>query len=146
MPTCQSCNMVWSVPPGSSSSPVHRRTSTGWCAAGPAERWGWSAQTGCWFGPTAWPADLCLPSAAGSPLEDKPDLFFIIITGFVDVVVSKVCSAHLYVSTQKVECTSHSYLVLRNLCIGFVQDDLHDAQHLFCYGGSTTVFTFLLCH
>lgn len=71
MLTCQSCNRVWSVPPGSSSSPVHQRTGMGWCAADPAARWGWSAQTGCWSGPTTWPADLCLQSAAGCPAKEK---------------------------------------------------------------------------
>lgn len=37
------------------------------------------------------------------------------------------------------------YLVFRNLCICFIQNDFHDAQNLLCYGGSSTVLTFLLC-
>lgn len=72
MPTCQSYNRVWIVPPKSSSSPVHRRTGKGWCAGDPAARWGWNAQTGCWSGPTAWPAGPCLLSRGDYPAKQQP--------------------------------------------------------------------------
>lgn len=69
--TCRSCSKVWSALPGSSSSPARQRTGRGWCAADPAAHWGWTARTGCWSGPAAWPADLCRRSAAGCPKKKQ---------------------------------------------------------------------------
>jgi len=93
LPTCQSCNMVWTVPPRFSSSPAPQRTGMGWCAADPAARWGWSAQTGCWSGPTTWPADPCLPSAAGYPAKDTSIEFTVtrsLFTGVYTIMMSNI--------------------------------------------------------
>lgn len=84
------------------------------------------------------------PVSSRFPLGRQTRSHFNQIIKIYVVLVIVWCQSFLQL--QRVVCASRSHLVLWNLCIGLVQNDLHDAQHLFCYGGAATVFALLLCH